>query len=189
MGGGGTMGGGSTGGGSTGGGSTGGSGGAGSDAHALIKFDLSSIPAGATISSAVLNLYLESLSSSTIQVSLYRVVRDWIEGTRSGTGTADGATWNTYDSSSSWGTGGGDHDLAATALTTINGAPGWYSWDATALVTGWLTAPASNNGMLLAVPSGGTGSGIAATFTSSDATGASAGHRPQLNVTYTGPCN
>ena len=166
-----------------------GGGGTGSDANALLKFDLSSIPAGTTVSSAVLNLYLESLSSGTMQVSLYRVTRNWVEGTRSGTGTADGATWKTYDGSSSWGTEGGDHDPAATALTTVNATAGWYSWDTAALVTAWLATPASNNGMLLAGPSGGAGSGITATFTSSDATGASAGRKPQLSVTYTGPCN
>jgi len=181
-------GGGSMGGGSMGGGSMGGGGGTGSNANALLKFDLSAIPAGATVSSAILNLYLENLSSSTMQVSLYRVTRSWVEGTRSGTGTADGTTWKTYNGSSSWGTDGGDHDATATALTTVNGTPGWYSWDTTALVTGWLTTPASDNGMLLAGPSGG-GSGITATFTSSDATGSAAGHKPQLSVTYTGPCN
>jgi hypothetical protein len=125
--------------------------------------------------------------SGTLQISAYRVTRAWVEGTRSGSGTADGATWTTYNGSSSWSSAGGDHDVSAAALTTVGASSGWYAWNAAPLVSGWLTTPASNKGMLLAGPSGG--SSMTATFTSSDATGSSAGRRPQLSVTYTGPCN
>lgn len=160
-------------------------------AHALLKFDLSSIPAGATISAASLQLYLEGLSSpGTLQVSLYRVSRAWVEGTQNGSGPSpNGATWQTYNGSASWTSQGGDHDLGAAALTTVNSASGWYAWNATTLVAGWLTNPATNNGMLLDAAGGGMGGSNTATFTSSDANGAAAAQRPKLTITYTGACS
>lgn len=65
----------------------------------LIRFDLTSIPTLATISSAVLTLYEETESSSNARrVSLYRQLRDWV---------LTQVTWNKYNSATTWPGGGG----------------------------------------------------------------------------------
>ena len=65
----------------------------------LIKFDLSGIPAGATINSAVLSLYATADFSSTARTfRVYRQKRVWVEGE---------ATWNIYSSGNNWQTAGG----------------------------------------------------------------------------------
>lgn len=67
--------------------------------RALVKFDLSSIPSDATITSATLRLYDEAqnYSSNTRTMSVYRVLRAWV---------ANQATWNVYSTGNSWGTAG-----------------------------------------------------------------------------------
>jgi hypothetical protein len=167
----------------------GGGGGSINGANTLLKFDLSSIPSGATLTSATLQLYLEGMApAGTLQISAYRVTRAWVEGTQNGGGSSpNGATWATYNGATSWTNAGGDHDVSAAALTTVSATPGWYAWNAATLVSGWLTTPVSNNGMLLAAPSGGASN--TATFTSSDAGGGSAGQRPKLTLVYPSPCN
>ena len=72
----------------------------------------------------------------------------WVEGTKSGTGTADGATWATYDGISNWTTAGGDFNATAVAETAINGGETWVSWEIGPLVEQWL-AGATNDGLLI----------------------------------------
>jgi len=77
-------------------------------ARKLTKFDLSSISSAATITSAVLSLYLTEIYGSTNRTyRVYRQKRLWTEGTGAGSATGDGATWNKYDSTNDWQTAGG----------------------------------------------------------------------------------
>jgi hypothetical protein len=74
----------------------------------LIEFPLVDLPDTAVISSITLSLYCTadySVNSRTYRV--YRQKRAWVEGTLTGAGTADGATWGTYDGSTSWQAAGG----------------------------------------------------------------------------------
>jgi len=65
----------------------------------LIKFDFSSIPSNATISSAMLYLTTTTdISSNTRTKRVYRQKRAWTE---------TGATWNKYDGTNNWQTAGG----------------------------------------------------------------------------------
>jgi hypothetical protein len=65
----------------------------------LIKFDLSSIPAGVTINSAVLSLYATTdLSSNARTFRVFRQLRAWVESQ---------ATWNIYSTGNNWATAGG----------------------------------------------------------------------------------
>src|SRR6266568_4581613 len=141
----------------------------------LIEFDVAgAIPAGATINSVQLTLYLNSVaggSASSPTIHLYRLFNDWGEGSAGssvngasgvGQGFAAGegdATWNARHFSATtptlWNTSGGDFaatDSAALAIagTTLN-AP--YTWGSTsgmvADVQSWLNDPSSNFGCLL----------------------------------------
>ena len=65
----------------------------------LLQYDLSSIPAGSTINSATLRLYMiTDFSDNARTARVYRVKRDWV-GTE--------VTWNEYSSGNSWQTAGG----------------------------------------------------------------------------------
>ena len=76
--------------------------------RALLKFDVSSIPANATIGSAMLTLEenptsLDTVSNTGFQVNLYQISSanyNWVQGPNTGaalTSGQDGATWNDKD--------------------------------------------------------------------------------------------
>ena len=70
----------------------------GTTARAFIKFALTAIPAGSTINSATLSLFIDSnLASNTRDLNVYRLLRAWTE---------TGVTWNKYDGTNDWGTAG-----------------------------------------------------------------------------------
>lgn len=76
----------------------------------LLRFSLSDIPDGSSISSATLGLYcISDYSSSARTFSVYRSKRAWLEGTRyhQEDTPATGATWNRYDFTHSWQAAGG----------------------------------------------------------------------------------
>lgn len=115
----------------------------------LLKFDLSSIPAGATIVSAVLTLtsILED-STTDYNVAIHRSLVEWFEGTGAGAATpgVDGSTWNFRNANGSvaWaggagGAAGSDYQTTATDTTLITEAnpdtP--FDWDVTADVQHW----------------------------------------------------
>lgn len=68
--------------------------------RSLIKFDLSSIPSTATVSSATMSLYYYSGTdgggSNTIKI--YRQLKDWVESQ---------CTWNSYKTGTAWTEAGG----------------------------------------------------------------------------------
>jgi hypothetical protein len=119
------------------------------DTHrALIWFDLASqVPAGAQITNATLNLYLDSYDVRQEQrprVAIHKVNSYW--GERS-------STWNLRDTGQSWMVpgcdGSGDRATAESAATTVEAPSNWYQWDITTLVQDWVTNPAGNQGMVL----------------------------------------
>ena len=62
----------------------------------LIKFDLSSIPAGATIDSATLTLYGQGSGADNTPLAVHRILA------ASGSWTEAGATWNFQDGVARW---------------------------------------------------------------------------------------
>ncbi|HVT27916.1 MAG TPA: DNRLRE domain-containing protein, partial [Lacipirellulaceae bacterium] len=162
----------------------------------LIAFDVAgNVPAGSTITSAQLTLYL-ALSGNLISeaVELHRLTADWGEGTAgSGTPTIHfagmgfdanlgDATWNERTSgSAAWSNPGADGDFnAAASASAIIGLPDpdptnptGYNWGSTAAlvsdVQSWLDNPASNFGWML-INSSEDGAGSVRAFFSRSAT-------------------
>ncbi|MDA8212789.1 MAG: DNRLRE domain-containing protein [Clostridia bacterium] len=145
--------------------------------RSLFKFDLSSIPQGASILDATLNLWMASVTNNTsIGVEVHKVTRAWTES---------GANWNTSDGTTAWTTPGGDFN--ATPETTVTGIGPLLdlsfniTFDITTMVANWVQTPSSNLGMLLKSNSETTNT--VKKFTSSDDVN-NPNNRPMLAVTY-----
>jgi hypothetical protein len=131
--------------------------------RAVLRFDLSSIPAGALITEAALSLELtqEPAGAGPVVADLHRLTADWGEGDSdagspggSGTGAAAGdATWiHTFSPGSLWNSPGGDFVAAASASQTVDD-DGIYTWTSTpalvADVQAWVDGSAGNFGWIL----------------------------------------
>jgi hypothetical protein len=106
----------------------------GADRRGLLKFDLGSIPANSTITSATLYLYEQG--NKTAQTTyLYRVTSNWSEST---------ATWLT------WTLPGGDFDSGTSYFGFIPDQNNcMLTMDVTSLVQAWVNGVYNNYGLLL----------------------------------------
>lgn len=157
--------------------------------RALLKFDLSSIPATATVDTATLTLTVTANNATIAStLSAYRMIRAWVEGTKEYTDSgADGATWNTYDGANAWGTAGAnntttDREAAAFGSRSNSDAEsGALAMSLTAAkVEEWVDGTLTNNGLLLKT---GEGDYDQYFYASSDNT--TAASRPKIVVEYT----
>jgi len=148
--------------------------------YPLIRFDLLGLPRGAVLVSARLELNLQSLSSPGT-ATIHQVTRSWVEGTKSGGGSADGATWFTHDGTNPWTSAGGDINASMVAATAINGGETWVSWEIAPLVERWL-AGEPNYGLLIKPDS----TLKEAEFASKE--DPTVGVQPKLTITYTCEC-
>lgn len=189
--------------------------GATSPRRALISFDLSSIPANATITDVQLTLTVGQIAGSggsggvsTRTIGLFAITSPWGEGTiQSGStsigGTGQGAganpgdaTWNSaafQQINRDWHTPGGDFNSTASAsLTLANASPGLsFTWLSTpqlvANVQGWLNNSSTNFGWELINADESTATTFDA-FYSREALsvpGVTASQLPSLQITYT----
>ena len=175
-----------------------------SRSRALFRFDLSSLPFGATITQVHVTLNVTRRPDPDqhggpveSDFSLFRLFADWGQGsgaevTGSNAQTGD-ATWNDrHFGSVSWGTPGGlggtDYANDPSATTSV-GAIGVYVWgSSTELIAdaqGWLDAPATNFGFILISQTEGT-AGTGRRFASREQPGGGI-PAPQLELTYTVP--
>jgi hypothetical protein len=158
-----------------------------------IRFDLSSIPAGSTVTSVTLRLVCSAAGSTTSQtISLRRMNASWGEGASLAFGGGGApsepgdATWvHRFYPSTTWATAGGQFNATASASRAVAGT-GTYTWSSTtqlvADVQGWVNNPATNFGWLV--------QGNETTLQSVkrfDSREAGAMMRPQLTVVYTPP--
>lgn len=137
----------------------------------LLRWDISEIPAGATIESASVELYRhDGYAESELEIGMYVVTREWTEGTGNdfwpgGGYIPDGVTWSTCDGSDAWSSAGGDYDtttdygngangIVDTATLPIDTGNGWISMDATGAVRDWVENGRPNYGLLLRPLSG-----------------------------------
>ncbi|WP_036168031.1 DNRLRE domain-containing protein, partial [Lysinibacillus sphaericus] len=152
--------------------------------RSLLKFDVTPIPEKSIIMSADVSLYLSSTNDpSPINLSMHAMKRSWDENT---------ATWNNYGTAGGWTTAGGDFNT--TALSTVTGVSsvpsnvedGIQRWSIpTTMVSGWLTNPNTNLGLLLKSTTEGTL--IYKKFISSENTTNPLAYKPKLVVTYKTP--
>jgi hypothetical protein len=145
------------------------------DQRALVRFDLSSIPAGATITSATLQMQATA-NGGAFNINIYRVTQSWVEG--SGNATAGVANWSQRAPGTNWSSSGGDYNT--TVVATLNtGSIGQHSWDLTTLVQGWQSGSIVNNGIIIGSPDTGT-----TTITYDSREGATP---PRLLISYGAP--
>ena len=151
----------------------------------LLRFDLSSIPTQATVTSATLDLYLEGGDALTNGVlAVHRATQPWVEGTQDDQVTTAGVTYDEYVLGTAWTSAGGDYDPAPIDTVMVPSLPaGAVQWVVTAPVAQWVSGTVANDGFFLRA-SGGTVDKIS--FTSGD--GASATDWPRLTVNYVCPC-
>jgi spore coat protein A len=162
--------------------------------RSLVRFDLSSIPAGATIQAATVTLYNDQATNSAT-VNLHRVSASWGEGASLATGNGDAgappaagdATWiHRFYPATPWSVAGGAYEAAASASASVVGA-GAYAWTSAGLVAdvqAWLAAPADNFGWIAIGKESGAGNALKAFATHEHADPA---RRPKLEVTFLAP--
>ncbi|MBK7861881.1 MAG: DNRLRE domain-containing protein [Archangiaceae bacterium] len=140
----------------------------------LLRFDVSSLPANAVISSVQLELQVENATAS---VSVYEPLRSWTEG----------ATWTTYDGTNAWSTPGaqGAADRGTTLLGTLAyPSRGLHAAALNAagvrLVQDWVSGARPNRGLLI---DGDTADYLFVR----DSEDEEVAQRPGLIVRYSGP--
>jgi len=141
----------------------------------LHRFDVSSIPAGATVNSATIYFYAYNVTGGTPTVGCYRVLTHWDEMQ---------ATYNSRLTGTLWGAAGlqSGTDYNATAIGTATvSAAGWVSFDITSTVQGWVSGSYVNEGVMYRE----TAAGHIYTYMREYTIDASL--RPKLVVNYTAP--
>jgi hypothetical protein len=160
--------------------------------RALIRFDLSTVPAGAQIESAELGLVFDKsgVAATFTGSRLHRLTRSWGEGTsnpNSGEGdspeTGEVTFGYAFYDSEAWNTPGGDFLPAVSGSSSGPITEGRLHYSGTGMVADvkhWLDNPAENFGWIINTNE----DGIATTlhFFSREA---SANLRPELTITYT----
>jgi hypothetical protein len=126
----------------------------------LLAFDIAgSLPAGATVQSVTLTMYVVQTVVGDYPVELHPVLANWGEAGSTGSGTGGpsqtgDATWlHTFFNNQFWANAGGDFSATASAVTTVGSQGAFYTWNVTsqlvADVQKWLDQPATNFGWLM----------------------------------------
>ncbi len=131
-----------------------------------VQFNLSGIPAGASISKATLRLYVDAVAKSG-KFDVYQLNSSWAENT---------LTYNTPPP---------PLGLSATGGTGVSiTSASWNQFlliDITALAQGWMNGTIPNNGIALALTSGSSGS-----FSFDSKESLLTGNGPELEITLSG---
>ena len=151
--------------------------GSGTDMSILLGWDISSIPADATVQSAI--IYLNILNISSGPYYCYGLLRSWEQVQASWIDALSGDTWVVAGAQ-----GAGDRD--SLPVCTVS-APGTGTLaielnnDGLALVQSWVDGSLANHGIVIADPATSDG----ADFDSSESTNVM--NRPKLELVYTVP--
>jgi hypothetical protein len=140
----------------------------------LLRFDLAAIPANSAVLAATLELYNTTASSYSgsaeipRRIEAFRVLQGWDEGNQADSPiAASGSHGATGDHAFDYYPGEGVdipwHARALAATSDYAAAkeshadvvnPGWYAWDLTMAVTGWVRGELPNHGVVLRDASG-----------------------------------
>jgi hypothetical protein len=161
--------------------------------RALLRFDLSGVPANATITAVTLRLHAQSATPAAQTCTLHAVVAAWSEGDSFDTGgggapaTEGDATWShRVWPATPWTSPGGDFTAAPCASVVVDGT-GFKTCASTpelvAVVQGWVGATASDFGLIIR----GNESVLQTTKKFDSRESAEPGQRPLLTVEYTTP--
>src|SRR6059058_6020915 len=107
----------------------------------VIQFDLSSIPACASVTSATLRMTIENAGNASRTYGAHRVTASWTEG---------GVTWLRRNSTTLWTSAGGDFVAAPTDSVptgTVNNV--LLQWNVTPDVAAFVSGAATNAGWLV----------------------------------------
>lgn len=155
----------------------------------VMKFDLSQIPANATIQGATLQLSLIAMDSATTDptynISLHQIINRNPDPARATGYTSDGTTPWTANTCCQNNVPLAQSDISpARATNAVNRTLGPKTWDALSIVQAWRASPATNYGLLL--NSDPTKPSDRHRFFASNEN-ANASLRPFLRITYTVP--
>jgi hypothetical protein len=159
----------------------------------LIKYDLTALSGLISSSSQIVSAHLKMKTyddpdPGNIDVDVFRVKKDWFEGTQSyapAVDADDAATWQyqVFDETQ-WTSAGcddsTDRETTSEDVETFSADNTWYSWDVTDSVKYFFNNPSSNFGWLLKCRSEGT-TKYWRIYGSEHGTGA---NRPYLEITY-----
>lgn len=149
-------------------------------ASALLRWDLSSVPVGAVIRSARLELYCTYRDrAARVDISAFKVLVPWQESSATWTQASNGVPW-AQAGCRAVGVDRAGTAAATRAILATDAIPAWYAWTITSLVQEWVDAPASNYGLILV----GAGSTVSYDFFSSEGNPT---FRPRLIVEYQVP--
>lgn len=144
----------------------------------LVRFDLASIPATATINSATLSFYIyaNSGNSGSKVINAYRVLTNWVESQAIWQRPATGTSWATTGMRS-----GTDYVSSVAASSTAGYSPVnvWTTFDLKNLVQSWVNGTSPNYGVVLR-----SGNGPRPYIYSSEYLN-DLSLRPKLTITYT----
>ncbi|TLZ72705.1 MAG: DNRLRE domain-containing protein [Methanobacteriota archaeon] len=138
----------------------------------LLRFDLTTVPAGAVIDDAMLGMYESTGVGNPVTGSARQVTSQWSELQ---------ATWNDRLTGVPWGAAGGDYNAHAVDIVTLDNTAGWRSWNVTNLVDLWYRGRLPNDGLIVTAPNPGAIS--TKTFFSSDYN-VDPTRRPKLDIRY-----
>lgn len=162
----------------------------------VLGFDLAgALPPGAVVSAAALTLRTTQGGAAANNVSLYRALKNWGEGTSDASGdesagapaTTSDATWkHTLYPSSFWTNLGGDY-VPTPSATTLVAFEAFYNWSSAGMVSDlqhWIDHPSEDFGWVIAgVETGGVPT--IKRFASRQHTQPL--YRPELEITYSVP--
>jgi len=170
----------------------------------VMAFDITgNVPAGSTINSVTLELYLARLSFQSPgpqPATLHKIMADWGEGSSDagdpgGSGapsTTGDATWiHRMFNTTFWTTQGGDFMATASASIIDDDSVGSHMWSSTpamvADVQDWLDNPANNFGWL--IKGGETMGRTARQWSSRESMDPPPSHLPRLTIDFTPPAS